>query len=238
MTELTGTAVLNTAHANSSQALTIPADATAVLVFAWGWRQSYALNFATLNFDGSGMDFAQVTTNADTTDPYDVWAYIQTNEFPGWPGTGSGKTLTWTFNNAPQEGGSVAICFLKNLATDDPVIDIKNQKGGATFTATLDGVESDDLTFVVAVDYTGSGTPTASGASHPGQTVLLTNTTGDNATRWVIAYEPGESTPTAAAGTLNSQGQYTGYIAFSIANAPTPTGLQPAWAAHCNQVLA
>lgn len=216
MAELTGTPqyVVNTAHGNSSQALTIPADCTAVLVFSWAYVASTAVDFTALNWDGGGLDFTQVVTNKSTSDPYDVWAYIMTSADGNWPGTGS-QTLNWTFNGTPGEGGTVVIAFLKDVNTASPVVDTDSQKTGATWTASLSGVGSSDLTFIVVVDYQNTGAPSSTGS---GQSVLTSDTGNDNGVNWVIAYEAGEAGPSASGGTLAEQGTFTGFIAFSIAD--------------------
>lgn len=233
MTTLTGSPVTNTAHGNSSQAVTIPADCTAVLVYSWGWRNATALDFATLNWDGAGMDFTQVVTNKSTTDQYDIWAYIMTSAAAAWPGTGS-RTLAWTFNQAPTEGGTVVIVFLKDLDTDNPVVDTDSQKAGESFTSSLTSVAAEDLSFVTVVDYYGTGTPGASGS---GQTTLASNVANDNGVDWIISYEAGETALVASGGQTSFQGEFTGYIAFSIRSTGGGGGFQSAWASVSNQVI-
>ena len=92
--------VKNTSFINGSQLLDIPADCDAIVVMSWGWVSNKITGFSALNFDGSGMDFQQIVTNAENINyksDYDVFANIITSDNAAWPGTGS-KTLYWNFN--------------------------------------------------------------------------------------------------------------------------------------------
>lgn len=205
--KITGTPVVNTTHGNGSQAVTIPADCTAVVVFSWGWRNNTALDFTALNWDGGGLDFTLIDTNKSSSDPYDVWAYIMTANSGSWPGTGS-KTLHWTFNAAPTEGGTVVIVFLKNVNGASPVVDSDYQKGGA-FTSSMAGVGVHDLSFVAAANYVGNGVDAELGSQ-----TRLTDGSNDNSVDWEIGYELGESAMQADA---LFDDTYIGYVAFAIA---------------------
>jgi hypothetical protein len=173
------------------------------------WRSVHTGSFTALNFDGAGMDFTSVVTNADTGVPYDVFAYIMTTDSVDWPGTGA-KTLNWSFSGEPTEGGTVYIFCLKGLDVSNPVGNTDTQKEGSSFTSSLAGVSSGDLSFVVIAESQGQSI-TVSGN---GQTVLATGS-AENAVDWGIAYEDGESAMVAS----STGSSYPGYVAFVVNSA-------------------
>lgn len=210
--ELTGTPtyVTNTDYDDNTQAVTIPADCTAVVVFSWSWIDSVANDFDKLNWDAHATndDFAQIVKLAGTGNPYDVWAYVMTSADGDWPGTGA-QTLTFGFATTPTEGGTVVIVFVKGLDTASPTRSTDTQGGSADWTATLADVGGDDLSFIV-VDGFRTTTIDAPGT---GQTVL---TSGDNENDvdWQISYELAEGGPSY--NTTGGSPDYHGGIAFAL----------------------
>jgi hypothetical protein len=218
---LTGSAVTNTTYGDGSQAITIPADAEAVIVAVPGvYVNNTAVTFDKLNFDdtASAVDFTSIVTNADTTNPYDVFAYIMTSTDADWPGTGS-ATVYWAFNSAPGEGGVVEIWFVKGLDESDPTRSTDSNKatGASTWTATLASVDADDLTFIIGSDYQGGGHTIT--VTNDSQTELDSGS-NDNSVIWAIGYEQGEGSPSV---TYNV-GTYSGEVAFALKVASTGGG--------------
>jgi hypothetical protein len=203
---VTGTPDIDTSYSDGNMSVTIPSDATAVVVVSWMWRSVHAGDFTTINFDAGGKDFTQIVTNSTTAVPYDVWAYIMTTDSGDWPGVGS-KTLYWTFSGDPTEGGTVFAFYLKGLNVTSPMVDTDTQKTGSSFTSSLSGVSSGDLSFVVIAEEQGQSI-TVSGN---GQTVLDTGA-AENKVDWGIAYEDGEDAVIAS----STGSSYPGYIAFSV----------------------
>lgn len=207
--ELTGTPVKNTSYANGNQAVTIPADAEAVIVMSWGWRNAHALDFTALNWDNSGLDFSLIVTNKSTTDPNDIWAYIMTSASGAWPGTGA-KTLYWTFSGAPTEGGTVYIFFVKGLNTANPVRSTASDKDQYTWSTTLADVATGDLCLVAMSNYNTNIDADPVGS---GQSVLIEQTTPENSDTYGIGYKSDNGSVS-----INSvAGQpYDGEIAFAL----------------------
>lgn len=217
--QLTGSPsyVTNTTHGDGSQAVTIPSDCDCVLVFSWAWVSNTAVDFDELNWDnGATLDFTLVATNTSANNPYDVWCYRMCINDGNWPGTGS-KTLYWSYNSAPSEGGTVVIVFLKGVNTSSPVIDTDSTKNpaGTSWTASLSGVSTGDLTFICGADYYSYSPDINCAPSGYGQT-LLTSGANDHLVDWSIGYEDGEGAPRAE---YSSSSVYEGIIAFAIAAA-------------------
>jgi len=231
---ITGSAVTNTTHGDGNQAVTIPADAEAVIVMSWSWVSNVANDFASLYWSGgSGTEFTSVVTNSTTSDPYDMWAYIMTDESSDWPGTGN-QTLYWTFDSAPGEGGTVAIFFVKGLDTSDPVRDTDSEKDGAytdgehTWTASLSSVDADDLTICAVVDY-----KTRESATFGSGQTSLDSAVNDNSVDWEITYESGEGSPSVTDYKFGTQNDnYSGKVAFALKVASAAGGTTLTVGAH------
>ncbi|MEZ4591819.1 MAG: hypothetical protein R3D55_11865 [Chloroflexota bacterium] len=229
--ELTGTPsyVVNNDHGNSSETITIPADCDAVMVISGSWNNSNSNDFGSLNFDnGSSVDFSLIVNRDGVGDEYNVWSYIMTAGSVDWPGIGS-NTLYWTFDQTPNEGGSVIVVFLKNVNASSPVVDTDG--GSSTsFTSSLSGVASGDMTFGFILNFNVDGADTEAGTGQ----VELVSDSGDNSTEWSLGYELGESSFQISC----TYADYVGIIAWSIAEDLGGGGFEPAWAGGSNQVIA
>jgi hypothetical protein len=193
-----------------ADSITIPVDAEAVLVICAGTYTAGSANgFAELNWDDGGTnDFDLVVSNSDTTAPYDLFAYIMTDESADWPGTGS-QTLYHAPDYNPSEGGAVIAVALKGLDTTDPIGDTDATKNeGTSYTPTLSNVASGDLVFCCIADYSS-------------RTVSVDETQTEAASGtlsqvdYIVSYEDGEDQPTSE---TTSTG-YTGRIHFVVEQA-------------------
>ena len=212
MVTLTGTPVKDTDWGVSgSQALTIPADATGIVIMSWSWIDGVAAAFDELNFaDDASLGGTLIVTNTDDTDPYDMFAHIITSADAAWPGTGS-HTLYWSFNSAPTEGGTVLIFFVKGIDTINPVRATDSQKNVDTTwtTDTMGAAEAGDLSFIAVATYFN----TANNAVPSGYAqTLLDSGANDHSVNWGVGYEQGEDAMVATSQTAT----YAGYIAFVL----------------------
>lgn len=224
----TGTAVTNTSHADGSQAVTIPADAEAVIVISWMYRNNHAGSFDQLNWDdGAALDFTEIAKNSTTADPYDVFAFIMTSADANWPGTGA-QTLYWSFTGAPTEGGTVWIYFAKGLNTSSPVGDTETGKialtGNQQVSTTLANVGADDMCVLAVAEYQEHELSSAN--------TQLGFTDGDNGVEWIIVGDLNDSS--LVVDITNSGGSvYTGYVAFVLEVAAAGgTAIPPLAMAH------
>jgi len=212
--ELTGSPsyVVNRDFDDGSQAVTIPADCTAVLVFSCVSHTTTEIDFDELNWDnGATNDFTQVVHNGAGANNSVVFSYIMTSASGDWPGTGS-QTLYFGFNATPGGGGPVIIVFLKGLDTSTPTVDTDSDYDltDGDWTASLSGVSSGDLTFLMVgiyyaytIDGRGSG-----------QTQLASDS-NDNSFEWEINYEDGEGSPSIQ----TNDSIYSGAVAFAVSAA-------------------
>jgi hypothetical protein len=77
--------------------ITIPDDTTAIVVgAALELSGGGDPTFTALNWDNSGLDFTlAVKEKGNEYDNSGTVLYVLTSDDPGWPGTGSRKTLYW-----------------------------------------------------------------------------------------------------------------------------------------------
>lgn len=199
---------------DGSESVTIPSDCDTVVVIWSQWKSSTAMEFDELNFDdGSDIDFDLIFSASGADAIYDMEARVMTSTDTDWPGTGA-KTLYWSLDAAPVEGGSVTIFYLKGVDQSTPIRDSDYQRGGTSdWTSTLTSVDANDLSFIMVADYytrTIDGTPTGEGQT------TLTSGSNDNSSDWEIGYEQGEASMNAT----TSQGNNTAYGAFAMKVAP------------------
>lgn len=216
--ELTG---LVTVHTSTSQdtsvAYTIPADATAVVVISNG---SYSTDGSPvgvdeLNWDdGSALDFTLIVEQqTDSDDTYNLSAHIMTSTDGNWPGTGA-QTLYISLDQALNEGQVYLIQAVKGVNTSTPIRDTDQAPNPAgTFTASLSGVVSGDISFVSRADF--NGPAYVDNHTHgSGQTELDQQdySTVLSSSSW----EDGEGGPSI---TADSDENYDAAIAFALAQA-------------------
>lgn len=127
-----------------SFAITIPADAEAVIFYVDGWNSTKVANEGLIdeaNFDDlAGMDFTWLENSFydSTHSDWNISAYIITDADSGWDGTGS-KTLYWENRNTTWGEGFNLVAFsVKGLDTSTPV--------GQVDTATNDDTNQIDVT--------------------------------------------------------------------------------------------
>jgi len=199
----------------NSQAFTIPSDADAVLIMSGGFFSTgtHLHVFDALNWDNGGtVDFTSIVILNATF--YDLHAYVMTSTDGNWPGTGA-KTLSWSMDRTAVEGGAITIVAVKGLDKTTPTrsTDSNNMFGSPrSWTASLSGVISGDLSFIAGAEFVAYGTTWSQGT---GQTQLQQRT--DSEVRWTIGYEAGESAPSLTA--VSYAGDYSSGIAFALAEA-------------------
>ncbi len=217
---LTGTPNFVTANTGGSQsgstAVTIPSDCEAVVFISHGsWNSAGDCLVSKLNWDNhaTNQDFTSIVSNYDGANQYGAAALIMTDSSVDWPGTGS-KTLYWGYSRATTEGGVFTILFLKGLDSGSPIRASDSDSKATTFTHTLTGSVSGDLTISNVSDWHGnSGTIDA---NTDGSATNIDSSFRDNDVRWDLDRIDGATSVSVTAG---SDGVYTVSLAFTIKQA-------------------
>ncbi len=113
----TGTPIKIDSSANSgSTSITVPADATAIVVFWRGWL-SGTISMSSLTIAGAALSLAENVATSGDADAVGVGYKIG-------PATGS-QTFAWdlTGTTALDEGSPYIVCYLKDTNAGDPVSD-------------------------------------------------------------------------------------------------------------------
>ncbi len=207
-----------------SVSITIPGDATMVLVFL----SQYIGNSVTtgpaedLNFTGltDGLDFSLIIAQRyDASYPsLCISAYRIDSSSPDWPGTGA-KTLYYdAVGTSYSEGTNICVAYVKGVDSASPVVHTDSEEANAgtgNFTSSLTGISSGDLSFVAAYDYDTSAPPDAA-PTGSGQTAIaaLDGGGGIGGSALAVGYEAGES-----AIRVDSGSAYQAAIAFALKEA-------------------
>ena len=204
----------------ASFAVTVPADATAVIVV---WATNIATSctgiLSQLNFDnGSDMDFTQIIERGRLGDCYrdSTGAYYMTSGSGDWPGAGA-KTLYWRFETSADYGVNIAAFFVKGINTSSPIVDSDYEDNAAagSFNIALDGVGSGDMSVISFFVYdTGTVTLIDADPAGQGQTVIWESTT-QSLTMLGTGYEVGDGTVYGETATSGSDGS-TVVVAFAL----------------------
>jgi len=213
--EITGTpAVFSSGSTSAQQSYTIESDATAVIVIGNGvWSDSSSHDFDILNWDAhaTNVDFTQIAIAADAGNTGDIFAYIMTDTSGDWPGTGS-QTLDWGINNPATDGQTYVIMSVKGLDTTTPIRDTDTSINTTqTWTASLSGVLSGDLTVIARCEYN----PGVDSFTHGSGQVELHDTLTNNEVS-TVSTEAGEASPAV---TANADSNFDAGIAFALAEA-------------------
>lgn len=169
-----------------SFSVTVPSNATAIIVVAAGVASS-ATNVSELNFDdGDTYDFTLIGQPADYSGNSLVEAHIITSADSDWPGSGS-KTLYYELASSPSEGMLFSVFYVDNINTSTPIgntaVDHWDYPQQISFSLT--GVGSNDMGVIAAWFYNMTADVTATG-----QTVLV-ETSVYNSDSLGIAYNEG-----------------------------------------------
>lgn len=191
---LTGTQEFIGSSSNSgSSSVTVPSDATAVLIYWVGWESGSNISMSSLSVGGNAMTILQNLARSGDADA--VGGAILVN-----PPTGS-QTFAWdwTGTGALGDGGGFIVSYVKGLDTSDPVrdSDVSAASDGSEIERTLTlTTNSTDLVIGIASSYAtnANGAPGSSG-----QTIALDNQSFNNV-HIDLAYETGGASTTAFSG--------------------------------------
>jgi hypothetical protein len=188
--------------------ITVPADASIAIVIANGYLGGSG-SFDQLNWNGddADIDFTHIVSQKGSY--YHAIAYYMVSSDGNWPGSGSGKTLSFSFDvNFTLRGGAVNLFFLSGVDTGSPIGTTDTGAGEADWTSNDLSLSSGDMAIIAAGTAWVANTPdvTPTGA---GQTEIIQSDT-DNLF-YGIAYEVDEDTPS-----IDGTGTGQGSIAFAV----------------------
>jgi hypothetical protein len=155
--------------------VTIPADATLIIVAVTGWldQGSQISLVDQLNFDnGSDQDFTHIISedyDSTTSDASVVSALYMASGSGDWPGSGA-ATLYWRFENdtTPIEGCSIQVSYWKGNDPIIPIGDTDSRQELGDWVSALAGVGPSDMGVIVGYEYNQTPETTTNG-----QTTIL-----------------------------------------------------------------
>jgi hypothetical protein len=182
------------AQSGYESSITIPDGTTAIVVgAALEFNTGADPTFSALNWDSGGLDFTlAVKENGVTYGNSGTVLYVLTSDDTGWPGTGSGKTLSWVQSHGISQAPQIWVGFFKGVDTADPIGATTWSDGSdddntnVSHTSSLGTVDADDMSIMAS--YYWGNPPTNAGS---GQT-LFANMSGDFQSLFVVG-ELGES---------------------------------------------
>lgn len=180
--ELVGAGTLVQATADGSVAITVPADADAIVV-GWAGFMSGDSTFSELNLDGlGGQDFVEAASASWSGGPgMETRAYVMAA-----PPVGQ-QTLTYAFASAVIDGAQIFVFYLKNVSAT-PVGDTDSGNATNGWTSALT-VGAKDMAIIMAYGYDVVPDVNPSGF---GQTVIIEQAPY-NLAGLSIGFEIGES---------------------------------------------
>ena len=226
-----GGAAVSLDNANTvSTAITVPADATMVIVGISAWK-GFTNNYysdGSMTFTKNGIDTAmtavQPTPRADTTAVNHNAAMF----YMTLPDTGTNKTCKWDWvGSSSQDRGMIAsMIFLKGVDTSDPV---RGTGGGLAAlpvnTGTITAISGDLIVAFVGISL---ATPATEATIDSWSNLTLLSQIPDNHNftdgAWATGTPTGDTTVGAITGTTV---QYAGIVAVSLK--PAVSSSFPAW---------
>ena len=153
-----------------TEAVTVPGDATLMVIHAHYWDATANAGISAASLDGDS--FTQIGDQNSSTDDAMVDCWYLAN-----PSTGS-QTLSWTFTEAISEGPGWAVTYYKGGDTTDPIRDFDAQTNAGTDPSETGSFDSntDDLCVVSTADY---GQSADSAPTDKGQTEDQASNTGE-----------------------------------------------------------
>lgn len=134
----------------SVTSITIPTDAQACIV---AFSSFDVAVFDALCWDaGSTVDFTEIVT-IENGDDSKMSSWIMTSASSNWPGSGSGKTLTFSFTTTLSTT-DIVVWFVKDIDTSDPINSSAGAEDSAYYYAvTITASGTNDLSFICAGSY-------------------------------------------------------------------------------------
>jgi hypothetical protein len=147
----TGSPTVLQNNATTSLSITIPSNASAIVVFATAYLDASAgvPILSALNFGSSGNTFtsiAQQTWYNGGNYPC-AQAWILTSSDGNWPGSGT-HTLTVNTGSPTEDGVNIVVQAYTGVNTISPIIDTDSRAGydmSTAWTSSLTGVSEDDM---------------------------------------------------------------------------------------------
>jgi len=191
--------------------VTVPADATMAIVtgHGYGGGTSGPIDFDILNWDDdTDLHFTFIVKQLGTDKMGCCARYMLSND-GNWPGAGSGKTLTYSYDTDIYLDDSFTVLFfLKNVDLESPIIGEETTHSTNPWTSPdLGNVSADDMAIIAGSEYNTGPVDPEEGT---GQTAIIVDSEGG--TYIGIGYELGEDTPSISVPSPTA----CGWMAFAV----------------------